>query len=55
VFRNASELVSAVARTIDSAHHATMRRAIAAYPNTAIFDLPALLDGVFSRCRRSRV
>ena len=46
-FQSANELVASVDHLADPIHHAAMRQAIAAHPNTAIFDLPALLDDVF--------
>jgi len=48
-FQSANELVASIDRIADPTRHAAMRQAIAAHPNTAIFDLPALLDGVFGR------
>lgn len=53
-FRKEGELVAAIARISDPACRAAMRQAIAAHPNTAIFDLPALLDGVFGRGRAAK-
>jgi len=47
-FRNADGLCAAIGQLSEPGRHAAMRRAIAAHPNTAIFDLPALLDAIFS-------
>jgi 1,2-diacylglycerol 3-beta-galactosyltransferase len=48
-FRNESDLVVAIARLTGRECYVAMQRAVAAVPNSAIFDLPALLDGVFCR------
>lgn len=50
-FRNAESLCAAITGLSDPERLAAMRRAIAQQPNSAIFDLPALLDGIFSGCR----
>lgn len=50
-FRNADGLCAAIAALNEPGRHAAMRRAIAAQPNRAIFDLPAQLDGIFSARR----
>lgn len=50
-FRNAESLCAAIAALSGPERLAAMRRAIAQQPNSAIFDLPALLDGIFSGCR----
>lgn len=47
-FRGAEGLCTAIAQLSEPGRLAAMRRAIAAHPNTAIFDLPAQLDGIFS-------
>lgn len=50
-FRNVEGLCAAIATLNDPARLAAMHRALAQQPNSAIFDLPALLDGIFSaRC-----
>jgi len=53
-FRKAAELADAVARIAEPARHAAMRQAISAHPNTAIFDLPAILDNVFGLGRAAK-
>jgi len=50
-FRNANGLCAAIAALNEPGRHATMRRAITAQPNSAIFDLPVLLDGIFNARR----
>lgn len=50
-FRNVDGLCAAIAALNDPARLAAMRRALAQQPNSAIFDLPALLDGIFSARR----
>ena len=50
-FRSAESLCTAIATLSDPERFAAMRRAIAQQPNSAIFDLPAVLDGIFSGCR----
>jgi len=50
-FRNADGLCASIAALCDPQRRAAMRRAIAAHPNAAIFDLPDLLDGVFGAHR----
>ncbi|MGH7012932.1 MAG: MGDG synthase family glycosyltransferase [Stellaceae bacterium] len=50
-FRNAAGLCAAIVELGEPGRHAAMRRTIATHPNTAIFDLPARLDEIFSaRC-----
>jgi len=53
-FRKASELADAVALISEPTRHAAMRQAISSHPNTAIFDLPAILDGIFNRGRAAK-
>ncbi|MDE2165386.1 MAG: hypothetical protein KGJ66_03490 [Alphaproteobacteria bacterium] len=50
-FRNADGLRAAIAQLSETGRLAAMRRAIAAHPNTAIFDLPTQLDGIFGAHR----
>ncbi|MGB8180812.1 MAG: glycosyltransferase, partial [Stellaceae bacterium] len=50
-FRKADGLCAAIAELTERGRHAAMRRAIAAHPNTAIFDLPASLDRILSARR----
>ncbi|MDE2229799.1 MAG: hypothetical protein KGL11_12270 [Alphaproteobacteria bacterium] len=50
-FRNIDGLCAAIAQLSEPDRLAAMRRAVAAHPNTAIFDLPALLDEIFSERR----
>jgi len=50
-FRNVEGLCAAIGQLSEPGRLAAMRRAIAAHPNTAIFDLPVVLDGIFSARR----
>jgi len=53
-FRDEPGLVEAIAGLIAPGRLTAMRRAIARHPNTAIFDLPDLLDSVFARHRAAQ-
>jgi UDP-N-acetylglucosamine:LPS N-acetylglucosamine transferase len=48
-FKNAAQLISAIARLLAPPKYQAMRNAIDAVPNSAIFELPGLLDAVFTR------
>jgi UDP-N-acetylglucosamine:LPS N-acetylglucosamine transferase len=48
-FKSAAQLTSAIARLLAPPKYQAMRNAIDAVPNGAIFELPALLAGVFAR------
>jgi UDP-N-acetylglucosamine:LPS N-acetylglucosamine transferase len=50
-FRNPQGLCAAIAQLSEPGRLESMRRAVAAHPNSAIFDLPAQLDGIFGARR----